>query len=84
MPGRPHMPRLYHRIHDHLVKKGFTDKQAWAIAVEAIAKGCTTGDTNFPGKQEMGTIGRTRYCNAYREWRRTHKGTGFGKAPGRG
>lgn len=65
-----HMPRLYHRIHDHLKKKGFTDQQAWAIATNAVRKGCLSGDTNWPGKQEMGAISRARYCAAYAEWQK--------------
>lgn len=76
MPGKKktHMPALHERIHDHLVRKGFSDSHAWATAVNAVRKGCETGDTNFPGKQEMGKISRTRYCNAYKQWLKSHPG----------
>lgn len=86
MPGRPHMPRLHHRIHDHVMKAGkFTDSAAWAIAVDAVAKGCKSGDTNFPGKQTMGAVSRARYCAAYAEWKKNHSGSGRGTNPsGRG
>ena len=84
MPGRPHMPQLYNRIHDHIARKNpsWSDSRVWATTVQAVAKGCLTGDTNFPGKQEMGPIGRARYCAAYASWKKSHpKGTGFGVNP---
>lgn len=79
------MPALHHRIHDHLIAKGFTDSAAWAIATDSVAEGCRTGDTNFPGKQQMNPISRAEYCAAYAEWKTNHKGSGRGKNPaGRG
>lgn len=79
------MPRLHHRIKNHLIKKGFTESQAWAIAVSSVAKGCATGDTNFPGKQSMNKISRAEYCKAWAEWKKNHSGTGVGANPaGRG
>lgn len=72
------MPALHHRIHDHLIAKGFTDSAAWAIAVDSVAKGCATGDVNFPGVQQMNAISRAEYCAAYAEWKANHKGTGRG------
>lgn len=78
MPGRrggQSMPELYDRIHDHLVKKGMSDSHAWAVTVNAVRKGCLTGDTNFPGRQDMGAISRARYCAAYAQWKKTHPGT---------
>lgn len=74
MPGKNTMPALHERIHDHLVRKGMTDSVAWATAVNAVRKGCRTGDTNFPGKQEMNEISRTEYCKAYAAWKKTHPG----------
>ena len=86
MPGRPHMPELYNRIHDHIVRKGMTDSAAWAIAVKAVAKGCLEGEADFPGKQTFGPIARARYCAAYAQWKKDHpRGTGYGKVKeGRG
>jgi hypothetical protein len=89
MPGRPHMPRLYHEIVRHLLANGFTSAQAWPIAVEAVAKGCTMGISSLPekagGKKKLGVKARARYCAAYAEWKKSHpKGSGIGKKIGRG
>lgn len=87
MPGKKHsMPNLHHRIHDHLIAKGKTEGVAWAIAVQSVAKGCLSGDTNFKGLQSMNPVSRAAYCKAYSEWRANHPGgSGFGKNPiGRG
>lgn len=86
MPGVTHKnPPLYHRIVKHLMAKGFSESHAWATANRAVAKGCLEGDTNFPGRQDMGPISRARYCAAYAAWKRSHpKGSGLGKVPGKG
>jgi hypothetical protein len=87
MPGGRSMPALYDRIHDHIkaANPSWPDSRVWATTVRAVAKGCLTGDVNFPGKQNMNPISRAKYCAAYAEWKRNHpKGTGFGTKPGRG
>jgi hypothetical protein len=68
------MPALYERIHKHLKRKGMTDSHAWAVATNAVRKGCLTGDTNFPGKQDMNPISRKQFCTAYAKWKKTHPG----------
>lgn len=75
MPGKRggiSMPALYDRIHDHLVAKGMSDSHAWAVTVNAVRKGCLTGDTNFPGRQDMNAISRAEYCEAYAQWAKKH------------
>lgn len=78
MPGKrkgQSMPELYDRIHKHLVEKGMEEGRAWAVTVNAVRKGCLSGDVNFPGKQDMNPISRAKYCAAYAEWRKSHPGT---------
>ena len=85
MPNRAHMPRLYHRIHDHVKRKGVSDSVAWAIAVKAVAKGCLEGEADFPGRNQFGAVARARYCAAYTQWKKSHSGSGYGKVKeGRG
>ncbi len=66
------MPKLYHRIHDHLVAKGMPSDRAWAVAVNAVRKGCLTGDLNFKGLQSMDKGKRAAWCAAYAAWKKTH------------
>lgn len=87
MPNRPHMPALYHRIFDHIKaeKPSWSDSRVWATVVRAVAKGCLTGDVNFPGRQKMGAVKRAEWCRAYAQWKKSHpKGSGLGGtgAPG--
>ena len=75
MPGgKAHMPALHERIRNHIVKSGYPAKYAWGAAVNAVRKGCLTGDVNFPGKQSMNAVSRAEYCKAYREWKKNHPG----------
>lgn len=86
MPGGQSMPALYDSVHDHIKasKPTWSDSRVWATTVRSIAKGCLTGDVNFPGKQNMNPVSRARYCAAYAQWKRTHKKSGLGGtgAPG--
>lgn len=86
--NRPSMPKLHHRIVKHLIAKGFPSSKAWPIAVEAVAKGCLLGISSLPGdkgkKVKLGKKARAEYCKAYAQWKKNHKGTGFGKKIGRG
>lgn len=76
MPGVKHEnPPLYHRIVKHLMAKGMSESHAWATAVNAVRKGCLEGDANFPGKNEFGPIARAKYCAAYAQWKKNHRGT---------
>lgn len=77
MPGgRTHMPELHEQIKKHVCKANpeWTESRCWAVAVNAVRRGCTTGDTNFPGRQNMAKVSRGRYCAAYLEWKRNHPG----------
>lgn len=74
--ARPSMPDLHERIKKHVCKDnpGWTESRCWAVAVDAVRRGCLTGDTNFPGKQEMNAVSRAQYCKAYAEWKKSHPG----------
>lgn len=71
---RPHMPKLYHRIHKHLVAAGMSEDRAWAVTVNAVRKGCLTGDLNFKGLQKMDKGKRAEWCAAYAQWKKSHPG----------
>ncbi len=76
MPGRPHLPELYHRIHRHILASGYPAKYAWGAAVNAVKKGCLNPDgSSFPGKQNFGAVARAKYCKALAEYKRTHPGS---------
>lgn len=62
------LPRTVRRIANHLMKKGYSESRAIAIAVNAVKRGAKTGDLNFPGKQNMSAKSRARYSKAYASW----------------
>lgn len=72
---RPHLPKLYHRIHRHLVEKGMSESHAWAVTVNMVRKGCLEGDLNFKGIQQMSKPKRAEWCKAYAEYKKSHPGT---------
>lgn len=84
MPGgKTHMPQLHESIKKHVchANPSWMESRCWATAVRAVAKGCATGDVNFPGKQNMNAVSKARYCAAYAEWKANHpKGSGLGPA----
>jgi hypothetical protein len=62
------LPKKIRHIADKLIEKGKTEGHAIAIAVNAVKKGCATGDLNFPGVQDMNPGSRAEYCAAAAEW----------------
>lgn len=69
------MPALYHRIVKHLKRDaGMTEDHAWATAVNAVRRGCLTGDLNFPGLQKMSKGKRSEWCAAFAQWKKSHSG----------
>lgn len=60
---------MIERIAKHIhYESGKSISHSIAIAVNAVKKGCATGDVNWPGKQNMNAISRAQYCKAAAEW----------------
>lgn len=63
------LPRYIERIAKHLhYEKGKDIGQAIAIAVNVVKKMCGSGDTNFPGKQNVNAKSRAQACAAVAQW----------------
>lgn len=62
------LPSYIKRIKVHLEEGGMDESRAIATAVNAAKKMCATGDTNFPGKQEVNPGSRAEACTAVAEW----------------
>lgn len=62
------LPKYIKRISKHLQEQGMTQSRAIATAVNAVKKMCSTGDTNFPGRQSVNKMSRAEACNAVKEW----------------
>jgi len=62
------LPKYIKRIAKHLQEKGMDESRAIATAVNAAKKMCSTGDTNFPGKQDVNPGSRAEACAAVAEW----------------
>jgi hypothetical protein len=62
------LPKYIKRIAKHLQEKGMDESRAIATAVNAAKKMCSTGDTNFPGSQEVNAGSRAEACAAVAEW----------------
>jgi hypothetical protein len=62
------LPPYIKRIQKHLERKGMTESRAIATAVNVVKKMCATGDTNFPGKQEVNAGSRAQACAAVARW----------------
>jgi hypothetical protein len=67
------LPKYIARIEKHLRGKGMGKSQAIATAVNAAKKMCSSGDTNFPGKQDVNPGSRAEACSAVAEWERKRK-----------
>lgn len=57
------------RTAEHLKGKGMADGHAIAIAVNAAQRMCESGDTNFPGAQQVNPGSRAEACAAYTQWK---------------
>lgn len=64
------LPKFITRIKKHLMKKGMTESHAIATAVNVVKKMCATGDTNFPGKQNVNAGSKAEACAAAASWER--------------
>jgi hypothetical protein len=64
------LPSFIKRIRDHLTRKGMPMSRAIATAVNVVKKMCATGDTNWPGKQNVNAGSRAEACGAVADWER--------------
>ena len=65
------LPKYIERIAKHLrSEKGMTTGRAIAVAVNAVKRMCATGDTNFPGAQQVNVKSRAEACAAVADWER--------------
>lgn len=62
------LPKYIKRISKHLTEQGMTKSRAIATAVNAVKKMCSSGDTNFPGRQSVNKMSRAEACQAVQEW----------------
>jgi 2'-5' RNA ligase len=62
------LPKFIKRIRNHLIKKGMAMSRAIATAVNVVKKMCASGDTNWPGKQNVNAGSRAEACAASAEW----------------
>lgn len=62
------LPSYIKRIAKHLQGDGMDESRAIATAVNAAKKMCATGDTNWPGSQEVNAGSRAEACAAVAEW----------------
>jgi hypothetical protein len=62
------LPPYIKRIEKHLIKKGMAESHAIATAVNVVKKMCASGDTNFPGSQQVNAGSRAEACAAVADW----------------
>lgn len=68
------------RVAEHLIGKGFSTSHAIATAVNAGKKTCASGDTNFPGLQQVNPGSRAQACAAVEQWDKAKLRAGAAKA----
>lgn len=67
--NRGGLPMFIRRIANHLhQEKGMTIGHAVAVAINAARKMCASGDTNFPGKQQVNPGSQAEACEAIAQW----------------
>lgn len=64
------LPSFIKRIVKHLSAKGMDKSRAIATAVNVVKKMCASGDTNWPGKQDVNAGSRAEACGAVADWER--------------
>lgn len=64
------LPKFIKRIVKHLSAKGMEKSRAIATAVNVVKKMCASGDTNWPGKQDVNAGSRAEACGAVADWER--------------
>lgn len=62
------LPRKIKSVAKHLQAKGMGESQSIAVAVNVAKKACSTGDTNWPGKQTINAKSKAEYCAAVARW----------------
>jgi hypothetical protein len=63
------LPDYIERIAKHLhYEKGMTISHAIATAVNVTKRMCASGDTNWPGMQQVNPKSRAQACKAVAEW----------------
>lgn len=62
------LPKFITRIKKHLIAKGMAESHAIATAVNVVKKMCASGDTNWPGKQNVKAGSRAQACAAAADW----------------
>jgi hypothetical protein len=62
------LPSYIRRIAEHLKGQGKSTGHAIAIAVNAAKRMCASGDTNFPGAQQVNAKSRAEACKAVAQW----------------
>ena len=62
------LPPYIKRIAKHLKAKGMGESQAIAVAVNVVKKMCKSGDTNWPGVQNVNAKSRAQACAAVTRW----------------
>lgn len=62
------LPRKIKSVAKHLQAKGMGESQSIAVAVNVAKKACSTGDTNWPGKQSINAQSKAEYCAAVARW----------------
>jgi hypothetical protein len=63
------LPKYIERIAKHLPsEKGMTVSHSIATAVNVVKRMCATGDTNWPGLQQVSPKSRAQACAAVAEW----------------
>lgn len=77
------LPPYVKRIARHLKKKGMQESHAIATAVNVVKKMCTSGDLNWPGKQNANKGSKAQACAAVAKWesmKAKQKGKSGGKS----
>lgn len=63
------LPKYIERIAKHLhSEQGMSEGRAIATAVNVVKRMCATGDTNWPGMQQVSPKSRAQACKAVAEW----------------
>jgi len=62
------LPRKIKSVAKHLQAKGMGESQSIATAVNVARKACASGDTNWPGKQQINAKSKAEYCAAIARW----------------
>lgn len=70
------LPRKIKSVAKHLEAKGMGTSQAIATAVNVARKACASGDTNWPGKQQINAKSKAEYCAAIARWEQMKQAAG--------